>query len=107
MGPFPDIAMQAPEITAIRDLEFKISKGRDGRGKRRFIPSNGFIREGDQMLIKTILKEFFVRLSYGRTFTLRTFDQEIKRILAQFIEFVIFNVIEIGLFEPLQTAVGC
>ena len=107
MGPFPDIAMQAPEIAAIRDLEFKISKGRDGRGKRSFIPSNGFIREGDQMLIKAILKEFLIRLSYGRTFTLRTSHQKVKRILAQFIEFVIFNVIEIGLFEPLQRAVGC
>jgi hypothetical protein len=100
------VTMAAAEITAIGDLEFEIPKRRNGRRMGNSISLDWSFRWGDKILRETVLNELLVLSSYRDAFTLRAFQEKLKSLFAQLIEFVIFNVIKVGFFEPLQRTVG-
>jgi len=51
------------------------------------------------------LNKLLVFFSYRNLFAPRACEEELVSILAEFIEFIIFNVIQAGFFEPLQRTV--
>jgi hypothetical protein len=48
------------------------------------------------------LDEFLILLSNGRTFSLGAFQEKLISIGAQFIEVIVFDVIEVGFFKIFQ-----
>jgi hypothetical protein len=96
----------AAQIAAIGDLKFEIPERGNGRRMRNSVGLNWSFREGDQIFRETVLNELLVLFSYRDAFTLRAFEEKLISLFPQFIEFITFNVIQVGLFEPLQRTVG-
>jgi hypothetical protein len=101
-----NIAVTAAEIAAIGDLKLKIPKRGNGRRMGNSISLDWSFRWDDKILRETVLNELLVFFFYRDAFTLRAFQEKLVSLFTQFIEFVIFNVIKVGFFEPLQRTVG-
>jgi hypothetical protein len=101
-----NIAVATAEVAAIGDLEFEIPKRGNGRRMGNSISLDWSFRWGDKIFRETVLNELLVFFSYRDAFTLRAFQEKLISLFAQFIEFVIFNIIKVGFFKPLQGTVG-
>jgi hypothetical protein len=96
---FSDVTVAALKVASVRNLEFKVAEGRDRGGVQNELPCKGRIREGDQVFGDAKLDEFFILLSYRRTFPPADAKKKLIPVLVQFIEFIFFDVVEVPLFE--------
>jgi hypothetical protein len=105
MGTFTDVAVAAPEVTPVGDLELKVPEGRDRGRIQNDLPRAGSLRKGDQVFVETKPDEFVILLPYGRAFTPADAEKKLIPIFVQLIKFVFFNVVEVAFFEVFQNSV--
>jgi hypothetical protein len=99
MRTFSDITVAALEIASVCNLELKIAERRDrGRIQGRLSLERGF-GVSDQIFGETESDEFLILFSDTRIDALADLEEKLIGIRIQFVKFVFFDVIEIGLFE--------
>jgi hypothetical protein len=100
-----NIAVAAAEIAAVGQQKFEVSQRRN----RRLVDELFFLkgRGGpvNEIFRKAILNELFVLFPDNGFFSLTAPEEKMVGVLAEFVEFIVLDVVEIRLLEILQGAV--
>jgi len=97
----PKVAVPAREIAPVGHDKLKISKGGCRCRTGEDFSSNRCLGKFNEVLGQTILDEFLVLFFYNRLLSAAAVKKKPVGILAQFVEFVIPDVVEAGFLEAL------
>jgi hypothetical protein len=105
MSALSKVAMTALKIAAIGQLKFKVSKRGNGRPADELFFPKGCVGPANEILREAILNKLFVLFPDNRPFSLGAPEEKLVGVLAEFVEFIIVDVVNTGPLEILQGAV--
>lgn len=105
MSALPKVAMTTLEIAAIGQLKLQIPKGGNGRPVDELFPLEGCVDPVNETLGQAILNELFVLFSDDGLFSLRVPKEKLVGVPAEFVEFIVLDIVNTRLLEILQCAV--
>jgi hypothetical protein len=105
MSALSKVAMTALKIAAVGQLKFEVSKRGNGRPADELFFPKGCIGPANEILREAILNKFFILFSDNGPFSLGAPEEKLVGVLAEFVEFILVDVVNTRLLEILQGAV--
>ena len=105
MSALSKVTMTTLKIAAVGQLKLEVPKRGNGRPADELFFSKECVGPANEILREAILNKFFVLFPDNGPLSLGAPDEKLVGVLAEFVEFIIVDVVETRLLEMLQGAV--